>query len=168
MCADCTPGARRESLGRILKAGLFVFVLLLGAAEAQSTQGRSPVRSAWDGVFFHAQADRGEVDFFKHCARYHSGSGDGPILSSEEFLITGVKKSCRRSLRTSKRKCRRKAGSLSYTENTWISSPTFCNSTIIRPVIRTCYHRNWTGTDCWRRWTRSHCQAARWFTSLAA
>ena len=39
-----------------------------------------------DGVFFHAQADRGEVDFSKHCSRCHDGSGEGLILSSEEFF----------------------------------------------------------------------------------
>ena len=73
-------------MGRISKAG-FLLVMLLGAAHAQSTQVRPPAaRTVWDGVFFHAQADRGEVNFSIHCARCHDGSGDGLILSSEEFF----------------------------------------------------------------------------------
>src|SRR5689334_15867283 len=73
-------------LRRVLIAG-FLLMMLLGAVETQSTQERPPApRTVWDRVFFHAQADRGEVDFSRHCARCHDGSGDGLILSSEEFF----------------------------------------------------------------------------------
>ena len=65
---------------------LFGLVLLFGAA-ARSTQAPSPAtRTVWDGVFFHAQADRGEVDYSRYCVRCHDGSSDGLILSSEEFF----------------------------------------------------------------------------------
>lgn len=65
---------------------LFVLAMLLGAADTHSAQVRPSTRTVWDGVFFHAQADRGEVNFFRYCARCHNGSGGGPLLSSEEFF----------------------------------------------------------------------------------
>jgi hypothetical protein len=66
---------------------LFALVMLLSSAEAQSTQVRPPAtRTVWDGVFFHAQADRGEVNFSRYCVRCHDGSSDALILSSEEFF----------------------------------------------------------------------------------
>ncbi len=74
-------------MSKFVKAGLlFALLMLSGSAEAQSTQRPSATRTVWDGVFFHAQADRGELDFSKHCARCHDGSSDGLILSSEEFF----------------------------------------------------------------------------------
>ena len=72
---------------RVLRASLlFALLMLSGSAEAQSTQQPPAARTVWDGVFFHAQADRGEVDFSKNCSRCHDGSGEGLILSSEEFF----------------------------------------------------------------------------------
>ena len=86
---------------RVLKAGLlFVLVMLLRSAETHSTQVGLPAstvwdrlyyfhaqadRTVWDGVYVHPQADRGEVNFFKHCAACHDGGGAGPILSGGEF-----------------------------------------------------------------------------------
>jgi hypothetical protein len=74
-------------LRRVSKAGfLAVLASLLGAAEAPSTQVGPPGRTVWDEVYFHAQADRGEVNFYMHCLGCHDGSGDGLLLSSEEFF----------------------------------------------------------------------------------
>jgi hypothetical protein len=70
-----------------LKAGFFlVLAMLLSAATWSSRQVSAPDRTVWDAVYFHAQADRGEVNFFDHCVECHDGSGDGPILSSEEVF----------------------------------------------------------------------------------
>jgi hypothetical protein len=60
--------------------------MLLSAAASSSRQVSAPERTVWDGVYFHAQADRGEVNFFDHCVQCHDGSADGPILSSEDFF----------------------------------------------------------------------------------
>ena len=74
-------------MARVSKAGfLFVLVMLLRSAEGQSAQGRPPLRTVWDGVYVHPQADRGESNFFMHCAHCHQGGGDGLLLSSEEFF----------------------------------------------------------------------------------
>jgi hypothetical protein len=37
-------------------------------------------------VYVHPQADRGESNFFMHCARCHEGGGNGLLLSSEDFF----------------------------------------------------------------------------------
>jgi hypothetical protein len=70
-------------LHRVLKTG-FLCLMLLGAADA-STQVSPPSRTVWDEVYFHAQADRGEVTFAMVCVACHRGTTNGPILNSEEF-----------------------------------------------------------------------------------
>jgi hypothetical protein len=70
-----------------MKARFFwVLVMLLSAAISSSSQVGAPGRTVWDAVYFHAQADRGEVNFLNYCVQCHDGSGDGTILSSEDFF----------------------------------------------------------------------------------
>ena len=88
-------------MNRVLKAGfLFALVTLLRSAEVHSTQAGPAAsvwdrlyyfhaqadRTVWDGVYVDPQADRGEVNFFNHCASCHQGGGEGPILSGEKFF----------------------------------------------------------------------------------
>ncbi len=79
---------------------LFALVMVLRSADAHSTQVGAAAgvwdrlyyfhaqadRTVWDGVYVHPQADRGEVNFFNHCASCHQGGGEGPILSGEKFF----------------------------------------------------------------------------------
>src|SRR4051794_5503962 len=84
-CSFLTYVRSKEAgfLGRVLKAGfLFALVMMLRSAEAHSTQvvpatsvwdklyyfHAQADRAVWDGVYVHPQADRGEVNFFNHCA----------------------------------------------------------------------------------------------------
>jgi len=74
-------------LSRVSKIGLLgICVLLLNSAPAQFAQSRPAMRTVWDGVYIHPQADRGESNFFMHCARCHEGGGNGLLLSSEDFF----------------------------------------------------------------------------------
>src|SRR4030095_6905200 len=75
------------SLCRVLRIGcLFLFVMLLRSAPVHSAQARPALRTVWDGVYVHPQADRGESNFFMHCAQCHEGVGNGLRLSSEDFF----------------------------------------------------------------------------------
>jgi hypothetical protein len=85
-CGICC-GKETFLLDRIWKAGFSaVLTMLLSGVTWSSSQVSAPDRTVWDGVYFHAQADRGEVNFFNNCVECHDGSGDGTILSSEEFF----------------------------------------------------------------------------------
>ncbi len=65
---------------------LFIFVMPLRSGPGHSAQGSPTLRTVWDGVYVHPQADRGESDFFMHCARCHEGGRSGLLLSSENFF----------------------------------------------------------------------------------
>src|SRR5262249_22210483 len=84
----CTLAARRTGLlGRLFKIGfLFVCVILLRSALGHSAQSLPALRTVWDGVYVHPQADRGESNFFMHCVHCHEGGGHGLLLSSEDFF----------------------------------------------------------------------------------
>ena len=87
---------------KLLKAGfLFVLVMLLRSPETHSTQVNPPAstvwdrlyyfhaqpdRTVWDGVYIETQAERGEGNFFMHCAECHTGGGQGLSLSGGEFF----------------------------------------------------------------------------------
>jgi len=87
-------------LGKLFKIGfLFIFAMLLRSV-GHSAQGRPALRTVWDGVYVHPQADRGESNFFMHCAHCHEDGRNGLLLSSEKFLIAGAGRRYRRFLRT--------------------------------------------------------------------
>ena len=72
---------------RVLKiAFLFLFVTLVRSAPVHSAQARPVLRTVWDGVYVHPQADRGESNFYMHCAQCHQGARNGGLLSSEDFF----------------------------------------------------------------------------------
>jgi len=74
-------------LGTLFKIGfLFIFVMLLRSVPGHSAQGGPALRTVWDGVYVHPQADRGESNFFMHCVHCHEGGGHGLLLSSEDFF----------------------------------------------------------------------------------
>ena len=81
-------------LARLLKGG-FLLVILLSVAEAQSTEVRPPSpRTAWDRVFFHAQADRGEVDFAK--AQSAMAATKGRSLDHIGFEVKNLEDFCKK------------------------------------------------------------------------
>jgi len=80
-------GKETGLLGTLFEIGfLFIFVMLLRSVPGHSAQGHPAIRTVWDGVYVHPQADRGESNFFMHCAHCHEGGGDGLLLSSEDFF----------------------------------------------------------------------------------
>src|SRR6185295_17509147 len=76
------------SLGRVVVIGAAVVFVSGLSAWAQSAS----TRSAWDGVYSDAQADRGERAYGQTCSHCHGLSleGDGareiPTLVSDQFL----------------------------------------------------------------------------------
>ena len=79
-----------NSSGRFLGALAIILAapLLLGAYE--SAQSAGPLKSAWDGVYSKAQADKGRALYGQYCGSCHYDNLDGdthsPGLRGDDFL----------------------------------------------------------------------------------